>query len=388
MKKEGFELSKWIPVCIIAVILMLIYKTIDNLNEITSAIGYFLFIISPLLYGILFAYFIYIPHNGLEKLLKKIKKPKFIAKHARGFSTVIVFILLVVLIAFIISFVAPVISDNVISLVNSIPGYVDAVLDYFDSIPPDSIWHDFNPANIIRDSSSDIINTMMNPAGIEQFARGVVGFAGGIFNVIMGLVISLYILLDRERISGYFIRLNAAVFKKDNRINRVTKIFSQINKVLFTFIASKGIDSLINFAVATIICLIFQVPYALLLGLIAGVFNFIPYLGSLISAFIISAITLITCDLNTGLYVMLCLLIFNQLDGNYIEPRIMKSSLKVSPIIVIIAVVIGGAYFNIIGMFLAVPVAVIIKQLLSEFITSAEEKKANEHIFNEWDNIH
>ena len=202
------------------------------------------------------------------------------------------------------------------------------------------------------------------------------GFAGGVFSLIMGLVISLYILLDRERIGNFFIRLNAAVFKREKRKNAVIKYLSQINRVLFTFIASKGIDSLINFAVATTVLLIFGVPYALLLGLIAGAFNFIPYIGSIISAFIISAIALITTDLRTGLYVMICLLIFNQLDGNYIEPRIMKSSLKVSPILVIIAVVIGGAYFNIVGMFLAVPVAVIIKQILNEYITSAELEKA------------
>ena len=377
MKREDFERSKWIPFLIVAIILIIIYKVIDNLGPITTAIGEFLFIISPLLYGILFAYFIYIPHHAVERLLKKIKKPKFISKYARGFSTVIIFVCLLVLVAFILSFLLPIIFDNIVSLANSIPGYVTTVLDYFENLPDDSVWNEFDIAGLIRNSSGDIVNTIMNPAGIEQFARGVMGFAGSIFSVIMGLVISLYILLDRERIAGFFKRLNAAVFKKDKTVNGVVKIFSQINKVLFTFIASKGIDSLINFAVATTILLIFGVPYAVLLGLIAGVFNFIPYIGSIISAFIISAITLIAVDLNIALYVMICLLIFHQMDGNYIEPRIMKSSLKVSPILVIIAVVIGGAYFNIVGMFLAVPVAVIIKQLLTEYIISTENAKTN-----------
>ena len=355
---------------------MLIYKTIDNLGEITSFIGDFLFIISPLIYGILFAYFLYIPHNTLEKLLKKIKRPKFVAKHARGFSTVLIFLFLIVLVAFILSILLPILFNNLVDLANNIEEYVTTVLEYFDNMPADSIWNELDLGNFIRNSSSDIITTAMNPASIEQVARGVLGFAGGIFSVIMGMVISLYILLERERIAVFFKRLNVAVFKKDKIINRVIKIFSQINKVLFTFIASKGIDSLINFAVATVILLIFKVPYPWLLGLIAGAFNFIPYIGSIISAFIISAIAIIACDLTTGLYVMLCLLIFHQMDGNYIEPRIMKTSLKVSPILVIIAVVIGGAYFNIIGMFLAVPVAVIIKQLLSEFIVFSENRKA------------
>jgi len=374
MKREGFELSKWLPICIIAVILMLVYKTIDNLGQITSAIGNFLSVISPLLYGILFAYFIYTPHHAVEKLLLKIKKPKFIAKRARGISTIIIFLFLIVIVAFILSFILPIIFDNVVTFANSVPGYLSTVINYFENIPNDSILANLDIAGIIMNSSGDILNTVINPSGIEQVARGVMGFASGIFSVIMGLVISLYLLLDRERLADYFKRLNVAVFKREKRINRSIKYLSQINKVLFTFIASKGLDSIINFISATAILLIFGVPYALLLGLIAGVFNFIPYIGSIISAFIISILTLITCDLNTAAYVMLCLLIFHQLDGNFIEPRIMKSSFKISPILVIIAVVIGGAYMGIVGMFLAVPIAVIIKQILLEYMESTEHE--------------
>jgi len=376
MKKEGFELTKWIPICIIAVILMLIYKTIDNIGQITSAIGSFLSVISPLLFGILFSYFLYIPHSAVEKLLKKVRFA-FISKHARGFSTVVIFVLLLVVVVFIMSFIVPIVFDNVVSLANSIPGYVTTVLAYLDNVPEDSIWVTLDVANLIRNSSSDLVHTFVNPDGIGQVAQGIMGFAGGVFSLIMGLVISLYILLDRERIGKFFMRLNLAVFKREKRVNRSIKYLSQINKVLFTFIASKGLDSIINFVVATTILFIFGVPYALLLGLIAGAFNFIPYLGSIISAFIISAITLITSDINTALYVMLCLLIFHQIDGNFIEPRIMKSSLKVNPILVIIAVVIGGAYLGMVGMFLAVPVAVIIKQILLEYIASTESEKVD-----------
>jgi len=382
MKKEDFEKSKWLPICIIAVILMIAYKTIDNLTQITTAIGRFLWVISPLLYGILFAYFIYTPHNAVEKLYAK-ARIKFISKHARGFSTITIFLLLIFVVIFVLSFILPIVFSSIIDLANSIPGYINAVLVYFNNLPEDSVWINFNIADTLRDSSGYIMNTLINPAGIEQIARGVISFAGEIFSVIMGLVISLYILLDRERIAEFSKRLNTAVFKNRNRRDRVIKYMKQINKVLFTFIASKGLDSIINLTVATTILLIFEVPYALLLGLIAGIFNFIPYIGSIISAIIISAITLITCDLRTAGFVLMCMLIFHQLDGNFIEPRIMKSSLKINPILVIIAVVIGGAYFGIVGMFLAVPIAVIIKQVLLEYISTTEQHIAEENATGE-----
>jgi len=373
MKKEAFERAKWIPICIIAIILMIIYKTIDNIGQITSAIGNFLFVISPLLYGILFSYFIYIPHHAVERLLKKVKI-EFISKRARGFTTILIFLVLLFIVIFVLSFVLPIVFSSVVDLANSVPGYITTVTDYFDNLPADSIWINLDIADTIKTYSTNFLQNVVNPAGIEQVATGVMSFVGGIFSVIMGLVISLYILLDRDKIAEFFIRLNNAVFKREDRNKRTIKYLSQINKVLFTFIASKGLDSLINFAVASTVLFIFSVPYALLLGLIAGVFNFIPYIGSIISAFVISIITLITCDLNTAIYVMICLLIFHQMDGNFIEPRIMKSSLKINPILVIIAVVVGGAYFGIVGMFLAVPFAVIVKQILLEYIASTEKE--------------
>ena len=371
MRKAGTEWRKWIPISIIVIILMLIYKTIDNIDQITSGIGNFLSVISPLLFGILFTYFLFIPHRALERLFSK-SKLKFFAKRARGFSTIIIFVLLLLIIVLVLSFIVPIVVENVISLANSIPGYISTILEYFDNLPPDSIWMNFDIANTIRNSSGDLLNTLMNPDGIGQVAQGVMGFVGGIFSLIMGLVISLYMLLDRDRILAFFRRLNNAVFKRKDRARRSATYMVQVNKVLLTFIASKGLDSLINFTVATTILFIFQVDYALLLGLIAGAFNFIPFLGSIISAVIISTITLITGGVNTAVYVLISLLVFHQLDGNFIEPRIMKSSLKISPILVIITVVIGGAYFGIVGMFLAVPIAVMIKQILLEYVAAHE----------------
>ena len=375
MKKEGMQITKWLPVFILAVILMLIYKTIDNIGQITTAIGNFLIVISPLLYGILFSYFLLIPHRVVEHLFRK-SKIKFIAKRARGITTIIIFVLLIFIFVLILSFVLPIVVENVISLATFLEKEIPTVLEYFDNLPEDSIWVNMDIATTIRNSSGELLHSIVNPDGIGQVAQGIMGFVGGIFSLIMGLVISLYILLDRDRIHILFGRINAAIFKREDRINRASRYVAQVHKVLLTFIASKGLDSLINFAVATSILAIFNVPYFLLLGLIMGVFNFIPYLGSLISAFIISTITLITTDINTAIYVLICMLVFHQLDGNFIEPRIMKSSLKINPILVIIAVVIGGAYLGIVGMFLAVPIAVILKQLLLEHLAHKEAEKA------------
>jgi len=377
LKKGSFERAKWIPIFIIAVVLMLIYKTIDNIGQITSAIWEFLLVISPLMYGILFTYFLYRPHQVLEKLIKKIR-PRFIARYARGITTIIIFLLVICLVVLILSFLLPIIISNLISLGTAIPDYVNVTLEYIDNLPDTAFWADIDIAGAVNEFSGTLLQNVMSQGAIEQVFQEIMNFAGGVFSAILGLVISLYILLDRERIAAFFKRLNNAVFKQNERAMKAEKYVSLTNKVLFAFIAGKGLDSIINLIVVTSVLLIFGVPYAFLFGVIAAMFNFIPYIGSLISVVSISIVALITTDLSVAIPTIICLIIFQQLDGNYIEPRIMRSSLKINPIIVIIAVIIGGAYMGVVGMFLAVPIAAVIKQIIIEYISSREANASKE----------
>jgi len=372
--KQRIERAKWLPIFVLAIVLMLIYGAIGNLSSITAQISRFLWVISPIFYGILFSYFLLIPHRFIEKLFSKIKigKKGFFQKNARLFSTLVVFVLVVLILAFVFSIILPILFASVIDLANSIPAYVNFIIDFIDDVPADSVWHTLNIVDTVTEYAGNMLIQVFNSSMIEQFAMGFISFANEIFSVILGLVVSLYMLLERDRIIGFFKSLGNALFKRERSRDRINKYMQQVNKVLFTFIASKGLDSIINFVVVTSILFIFNVPYALLLGIIAGIFNFIPYLGSLIAVILISGITLLTGGFGKAIQVLIPLLVFQQIDGNFIEPRIMKSSLKISPILVIIAVVAGGAYFGIIGMFLAVPIAVIIKQILLEYISYTE----------------
>ena len=379
MNKEQLKKSNWVQIGIIAVLLMIIYKTFDNFSEITTEIGRFLGIISPLLYGILFTYFLYVPYQKTILLYRKVKW-KWIANKAEIFGIITIFLLLIVVIVLAITFIVPILVSNLFDLASSLPYHLMSVIDFLHSLDSDSFLYNLNIVESIT-TFTDNIAYQLNPATIEQFIISVIsitsGIFSGIFNVILGIFIALYLMLDRDRIIKFFKQLTNAVIKKENVRNRFVQYVSHANKVLMTFIASKGLDSIINIVVVTTILLIFDVQYALLLGLIAGLFNFIPYLGSLIAVILISAITLLTGELNQAVIVSILLLIFQQIDGNFIEPRIMKTSLRISPILVIVSVLIGGAYFGIVGMFLAVPIVVVMKQLLLEYMESTNNSTNN-----------
>ena len=120
---------------------------------------------------------------------------------------------------------------------------------------------------------------------------------------------------------------------------------------------------------------IMGVKYAVLLGFMIGLFNLIPYVGAIIAVTIAGLITLLTGGLSQAIWMLVVIIILQQIDANIINPKIVGNSLEISPILVILAVTVGGAYFGLIGMFLAVPVIAIIKVLIEDFIDYKERKK-------------
>lgn len=378
MNKQNFEWARGIPIAIIALILMIMYKTIDNFSQITTAIGRFLGIISPLLYGIFFAYFFYFPFRKVLAFFGK-SKLKFIAKRKKFFSIFVMIILVALIIVFIVRIIAPILIESLTDLINSIPFYVRSIMGYIALLDNNSFLSSLNLTENLTGVVNDTVNQFLNIALVEQLTRGIFSIAGGIFNIILGIFIMLYILADLDNIVKYFKRMSNALIRNGKVRSRLHQYLKQANSAILTFLASKGLDSIINMVVVTSILLIFRVPYAFLFGFVAGIFNFIPYLGTMIAMSIISVLNLITIGPARAFQVLIILLIFQQLDANYIEPKIMNTSLKISPILVIVSVIAGGAYFGIAGMFLAVPFVTVIAQILVEYMDHHAADKNNKN---------
>ena len=120
---------------------------------------------------------------------------------------------------------------------------------------------------------------------------------------------------------------------------------------------------------------ILGVKYAVLLGFMIGLFNLIPYIGAIIAVVIAGIITLLTGGISQAIWMLVIVTILQQIDANIINPKIVGNSLKINPLLVILAVTVGGAYFGIIGMFLAVPIIAVIKVLIEDFIEYREQNK-------------
>jgi len=347
--------------------IILIFRAWDVLGFLSTILR----VISPILVGVLIVYFVYIPYIKFEELYKK-SKTKFISVNARYFSVVSIYTILTTLIVLFITFVIPILFASLIDLASNIPNYYNFIIEYVNNISDESILSTFNIKESLMNFTNNTLEQAFSPASIEAFAKSVLSLATSLFSVIISLIVSLYIILEKERIAKFFNYLSGVLFKEKTSIKLKEKLI-QVNKVVFGFLSGKSIDSMINLVVVTTILLIFGVEYAILLGIIAAIGNFIPFLGSLIAVIIIGIISIVTSGFIETIPMLICLFIFQQLDGNFIEPRIMKKTLKINPVLVIISVIAGGALFGIVGMFLAVPVATIIKQLLFDYV---EERKA------------
>ena len=183
----------------------------------------------------------------------------------------------------------------------------------------------------------------------------------------MSIIVSIYILSERDEILGFFNRLSKRIFKEDTYSN-VEKYFYETNNVFFRFISSQLLDGMVVGIITSIAMKIMGIQYAVLLGFMIGLFNLIPYFGAIIAVIIAGIITIFTGGLDQAIWMVIIVTILQQIDANIINPKITGDSLKISPLLVIFAVTVGGAYFGVLGMFLAVPIATVIKIILEDYI--------------------
>lgn len=362
--KQGWK--KRISWLLIAITVVIVYKMLDNFSNVQQWFGTFFRILKPFLAGLLISYILFMPCKKIENAISKLK---FMKNRARGLSVIATYIIFVLIIIIIINCIFPVLKESVVELVGNIPGYYEILVNKYKELPEDSIFK----SDIIKDKMTELSNIDMrqflsiNNEKIIEYVKNIINIFSGIFDVFVSIIVSVYILLQRTTIMRFLRRFARALFKK-NTYEAVNKYFTKANEVFFTFISSQLLDAIIVGILTTVAMLIIKVKYAPLIGFTIGLFNMIPYIGAIVAVGIGILITFITGGLGKAVAMAIVVIILQQIDANIINPKIIGVSLEVSPLLVIFSVTVGGAYFGIIGMFLGVPIAVVIKTVLNDWI--------------------
>ncbi len=375
MKEKKNIWTKWLYWFMFAVAVISVYKTLDNFNEIGNWFRNFFNIIMPFLIGILIAYLLYIPAKKIENKRKK-NKIEFISKRSRGISIFIVYVVAISIIALIIRFIIPVIAQSVMDLINNFQNYYNILLEKYNNLPEESIIKSKEVATAIEQLKNIDFTQYINMSKLTEYAKGVINIANGIFDAFVTFIVSIYILAERTQIRDFIKNLNYAIFGEKTAKN-INKYFERTNDVFLKFLGSQFLDAIVVAILVSIAMGIMKVKYAVLLGFMIGLFNMIPYFGAIIAVIISGIITILTGGIAKAIIMVIIVTILQQIDANIINPKIVGDSLKISPLLVIFAVTLGGAYFGILGMFLAVPVMAVMKILVIDYIEYKKYKRKN-----------
>lgn len=364
------EWKKWLFWFSFAVATIIVYKTIDSVTAIFSWVGNLFNLLMPFFMALLIAYILYMPSKKIENGIKKIKF-KIFKNHARGLSVLCVYILTILIILLIINVVMPTISTSIKDLANNLPNYYNSALEYFNNLDEDSILSKIKINEQIKKLQNiNFEEEILKYANIDNIASvlgGLLGATNVIFDLFVTIVVSVYMLLERSDIKSFLQNLSKAIFDKKTN-EAIARYYRKTNSIFFSFITSQLLDAIIVGIVTGIAMSIMKVKYAVLLGFLIGLFNIIPYFGAIVAVIIAVIITIFTGGFIQAIWLAVIVVALQQIDANIINPKILGNSLNLSPILVIFAVTVGGAYFGVLGMFLGVPVIAFIKIILEDFI--------------------
>jgi predicted PurR-regulated permease PerM len=363
------NIRKYVNILFLAIFILLAYKILFDFSSVTGWLGRIIRVISPFMIGFVIAFCINIPVSWMEHKILKVRF-RWMRKLARGFSIMVVCAIIIFVIVLGVSLLIPMVYNNAMQLTDILPEYFDRAVTSIKGLPfADALGLDHRLENLTAHPLDGFEFDILGSA--TDIAQGL--FAG-LFTTILTIVSTVYFLTEYNRMRDFFKRLINVIGSEKKR-GKTLKYVRLVDLSFRKFISCQVLDSIILGTITTIEFFILGSSYALILGIMLGVLNIIPYFGSIFGSIIASVIMLFDRGLETAIITAIILLITQQIDGNFINPKIMGSSFKISPVLVIIAITIGGAIGGVPGMIFAIPVVNVLKTILEEFVENREKLK-------------
>jgi membrane protein len=191
--------------------------------------------------------------------------------------------------------------------------------------------------------------------------------AGALSTLVFGIIFSLYFLADGQKILSYWARIFRLLFG-ERRLEKLRRFFIDADRVFAGYLRGQIIDGTIMAVLVSVSLSVLQVRYAVVIGVLTGFGNLIPYVGPFIAYGMTALVCLVYGDFTKILPALIALFVIQTVDGNVINPRLLSQNIDVHPLVVIIALIIGGSLGGFLGIFLAAPVASLIKLELDKFM--------------------
>lgn len=354
----------YIEILPLIVLAFVLYKIISNIVPIAR-------MISPVTIMFVWAFCIAYILNPIMINLEKRFKLK------RIWSLLITYTIFIGVIILLVTIIAPKIVKSVSELISSIPSYRDTAKRLIEENSHKFFFEDTGNVDIGQKSKELMDNiSRLATRGLNAILSRLWGVTSSMVKGIFTVVISIYVLKDKEKFRNTFVRLVYALSDED-RAKRIVKVSTEASSILSKFILGKSLDSLIIGILCYIGLKILRVEFALLLSLIVGITNMIPYFGPFLGMVPAAVITLFYSPIK-AIWVVVYIFLLQQFDGLYLGPKILGNHVGLSAFWVMVAILIGGQVYGVLGMFLGVPIAATVRVFMNEFISRQLEEKGIE----------
>ena len=364
---------------------ILFYMILQNIPWIRGALSNIGKILAPFIWGFVITYLIAPLMKLLERKLfgplsariySRSKKNDG-SKLARALSVTFSVLILVAILVGIVYMMVPSLIESIRTIIKNWDLYYETVTGYiaeFQVSHPDIYEVVGQTLNKVTGDINSWGESLL-PKAVEyltSFLEGTWGVLLGVYNLIIGIIVSIYVLFDLEKFTSAFRRWLYSLFSVENA-ERIREAISYTDRTFMGFITGKLLDSAIIGLICYIVCAILRMPYALLVSAIVGITNLIPFFGPFIGAVPCAFFILMTDPVKCLIFIVF-VIILQQIDGNIIGPKILGSSIGITGFWVLFAIVMGTGLFGFVGMLLGVPVFVVIYTFLNYRIESRLKK--------------
>lgn len=381
--KNLFSLRN-VLICILFTIFLLFVK--DNFSFVWNAICLLASILTPFLIGFLFAYILNFPYKFFYTkvfgFLKK--KKKFLANIRKPLSIICTYTSVVAVLGFLLAILIPQIGDNIVSLADKVPDYFNSIYDglsnaaewlnktFGASIDIDASFAQLGN-EIVKNLNGMAIANISKNVLIDTLLPMITNTTAGIYNFVMGIVISVYFLSAKEMLCMQVKKL-AVAFIPIKFLPKLYEIVDITDTKCGRFLVGDIIDAAFIGVLTFITMSIFQLPYAALIAVIIGVTNIIPFFGPFIGAIPSAFILFLENPWDMIIFIAIVFVI-QQLDGNLIKPKIIGSQVGLSSFWVLFSVIVGGSLFGMVGFVLGTPIYAVIYTLIGKRVRNAIDNK-------------
>ena len=351
--------NTWAKFVLSGTALIIIYKLLNNFNDITAGFDTLIDILFPIIMGFAIAFFLSKPAEKLSKLVSKIKL-KFIQKNSLAIGVILLYAAILVILVVSVKFVAPKIYKNIEELAVNIPTYFQALNKFLQEY---DILSKFNGLDFLGEKLSGLFA----PTQLNKYIGIISGIANSFLSFFLAVILSIYMIIEKEHIFAFFRRFNER-FLPERTKNIIYVYGRKTVDRFYSYFTGLALDALIVGIVCSLFFSLLKVPYAPLLGLLVAIGNLVPFFGPITANIIIFVITAITAGPFKALWVIIFQIIFGQIDGNIIQPKILSNSTGISPLLVLVAVIIFGDLFGFLGMIIGVPLFAVIKDVVVDYV--------------------